>query len=278
MEQTASRALLPAWSDCRASFIGWGAYMGVLVVYCVLYTAIVEAAPVDLADSAVWPVREWGIWLALTPLVCAGLRALHEAAAARRRVAWRYGALCAAALGAALACRVGLDVLEGASPAASLVYFLPRHATALALVVLAWRLIERREGGEDAAVGTPVDHGSPPLALSATLLVSQGRQERLVRVGEIDVVSAAGNYVDIRCGDAVYLLRSSLRQMEDALPRGRFVRVHRSHLVNTGSLLHMTRTAAGNGSVVVRGGHVVPMSKKYRSLLKSSCSVRAIDA
>src|SRR5690606_15098728 len=100
MEQTASRALLPAWSDCRASFIGWGAYMGVLVVYCVLYTAIVEAAPVDLADSAVWPVREWGIWLALTPLVCAGLRALHEAAAARRRVAWRYGALCAAALGA----------------------------------------------------------------------------------------------------------------------------------------------------------------------------------
>src|SRR5690606_11981664 len=91
-------------------------------------------------------------------------------------------------------------------------------------------------------------------------------------------VSAAGNYVDIRCGDAVYLLRSSLRQMEDALPRGRFVRVHRSHLVNTGSLLHMTRTAAGNGSVVVRGGHVVPMSKKYRSLLKSSCGVRALAA
>src|SRR5690606_39747472 len=98
-----------------------------------------------------------------------------------------FRSLCAAALGAALACRVGLDVLEGASPAASLVYFLPRHATALALVVLAWRLIERREGGEDTIVGTPVDHGSPPLALSATLRSEERRQERLVRVGEIEI-------------------------------------------------------------------------------------------
>ena len=279
MAQTAGAALMPAWNDCRRSFIGWGAYMGLIAVYCVLHTAIVESAPVDLADSAAWPLREWGMWLLLTPLLWAGFRRAQAKAGVSRSAAWRHGALCAAALCLALACRVGLDVLEGARAASSLVHFLPRHATALALVVLAWQLAGRREDRElvRTAISSEPEPDPAP-AMSATLLVSQGRRERLVQLYEIDVVSAAGNYVDIRCGDEVYLLRSTLTQLERTLPPGQFVRVHRSHLVNLSSLQHMTRTPAGNGSVVVRGGHVVPMSKKYRSVLKASCAIPAIDA
>ncbi len=278
MQHTASRAMFPEWADCRSAVVGWGTYMALVAVYCVFHTVIVRAAPVDLADSALWPLREWGVWLLLTPLLCAGLRAAQAAAPDRRAAGWRCTALCAAVLAATLACRVGLDVLEGARAAASVVHFLPRHATALALVVLAWRLRAGRARDRQAPQATPAGAAAArALPISATLLVSQGRHERLIRVGEIDVVSAAGNYVDIRCGEAVFLLRSSLTQMEQALPAEHFTRVHRSHLVNLDSLQHIVRMPAGNGSVVVRGGHAVPMSKKYRSLLKASCTVPVID-
>lgn len=276
MRPTAARALFPAWADCTGAVVGWGTYMALVAVYCVLHTAIVQVAPVDLSNSVVWPVREWGMWLLLTPPLCAGLRAVRAATPDRATAACRYAMLCAVVLAAALACRVGLDVVEGADLASSLVHFLPRHAAALALVVLAWQLWGARAGVEAASSGGP-DGAAGPLPTPATLLVSQGRHERLIRVAEIDVVSAAGNYVDIRCGADVFLLRSSLRQIEQALPPGQFVRVHRSHLVNLDSLQHVVRSPAGNGSVVVRGGHAVPMSKKYRSLLKASCSVSAND-
>lgn len=277
MQQIANRMFSPRWADCRAALIGWGACMGLLAGYCALYTAYVQAAPVDLADAALWPVREWGTWLVLGPLVCAALRALHASAPGRPALARGYVVLCTTALGIALGCRVGLDVLDGARFPSSVVYFLPRHATALALVVLAWHLWRRPAAVGASAMPEP-DVVAGRLPPSGTLLVSQGRQERLIRVGDIDVVSAAGNYVDIRCGDAVYLLRSPLRQLEETLAPGQFVRVHRSHLVNVGSILRISRTAAGNGEVVVRGGHSVPMSKKYRSLLKASCALPAARA
>jgi len=286
MQQTAGRMSSTLWSDCRASLVGWGAYIGVVVGYCALYTIFVEAAQVDLMQAAAWPLREWGGWLALTPLVCAGLRALHAASPGRRAMACRYVLLGGGALVVTLGCRVGLDVLDGGHPVSSLVYFLPRHAAALALVVLAWHVLGRR--GRDVPPVSP-SVAQPPgpapgiapddaLPMPGTLLVSQGRQERLIQVRDIDVVSAAGNYVDIRCGDTTYLLRASLTQLEQALPPGHFVRVHRSHLVNVASIAHMSRTAAGNGQVRVRGGHEVPMSKKYRALLKASCTIPAADA
>lgn len=269
------QTLFSARTDYKASLIGWGAYMGYLAIYCLLYTGIVESAPIDLVESFVWVLREWGIWLVLTPAIVAVLRKLHAGTLQRSLgfYARVYPCLAVAALATALVYRVGIDVYGGADLAASGVYFFPKYAAALALVVLAWHLLRKAEQAVANTPAAPVHHQAQ--GVMETLLVCKGQHERLIRVDQIDVISAAGNYVDIRCEEDVYLLRSSLKQLEDSLPTHTFVRVHRSHLVNVNSLVHITKTAAGNGSVVVRGGHVVPISKKYRSVLKASCTTHA---
>lgn len=287
---------IPQWairpSDCKTTFIGWGAYMSYLAIYCLLYTGVVESAPIELAASFLWVLREWGIWLVLTPLVCTGLRALHTSTRNYTQLARLYVLLSMAVLGVALSYRVTLDVYGGAGLAASVIYFFPKYATAFILVVLAWHLTETKRAESEGAPAlsatdaapspsqpdtfisaNPVSGASiPGASISGTLLVSTGQHETLIRIEEIDVLSAAGNYVDIHCKNNVYLLRSSLKQLEETLPAQQFVRVHRSHLVNLDALLYITRTAAGNGSVALRGGQQVPISKKYRTALKQTAS------
>lgn len=275
MLQTVFHGIPLVRTDCKASTIGWGSYMSYLAIYCLLYTGVVESAPIELMESFIWVLREWGIWLVLTPLVFGALRALHTPTSIRSRsgTAWFYGFAGISVLSVALLYRVGIDAYGVADPAGSAVYFFAKHATALVLVVLAWHLARKPKS---VNANNPV---SPPrVAVPETLWVSKGQHESLIRVDQIDVISAAGNYVDIRCGDLVYLLRSSLKQLEDSLPAQKFVRVHRSHLVNVSSLLHMTKTAAGNGSVILRSGHVVPMSKKYRAALKPGPHTGEISA
>src|SRR5690606_24471297 len=129
-------------SDCKTAVIGWGTYMSYLAIYCLLYTGVVESAPIELAASFLWVLREWGIWLVLTPLVCTGLRALHTSTRNYTQLARLYVLLSMAVLGVALSYRVTLDVYGGAGLAASVIYFFPKYATAFILVVLAWHLTE----------------------------------------------------------------------------------------------------------------------------------------
>ncbi len=277
MLQTVIPALSIERADCKAAVIGWGVFMSYLVIYCLLYIGVVKSTPVHLAESFVWVLREWGIWLLLTPLICTGLRAAHASAVDHHywKMLRSYTLLGGATLGVALTCRVALDVNDGASLGASVVYFFPKYGTALVLIVLAWHLVQKVRQVQTVEQTPPCS--ADPRESADRLLVSTGQHETLIRIEDIDVISAAGNYVDIHCKNHVYLLRSPLKQLEDTLPAHQFVRVHRSHLVNLDSMRHITRTAAGNGSVILRDNLCVPISKKYWAALKQARRVPEVS-
>lgn len=252
---TQQLATLPA-RELRLSFIGWGGYMGFLIVYCLAHQAYVALAPVDLADSLLWTLREWGIWLGLTPVIST---ALHH----RRRLAPNplafYSVLIAAVLTLSLSYRVGLDVaFADGELAGSLVYFFPKYALALAIVIAGWHFLQRSQPRRQLPLSPPTE----------TLLVSRGQTETLIRLDEILAVSAAGNYVDIHTARGTYLLRSTMKQLAERLPKEAFVRTHRSHMVRLQEIEAIERLPAGNGRVRLRSGLSVALSKGYRQALK----------
>ena len=53
-----------------------------------------------------------------------------------------------------------------------------------------------------------------------------------IRADEIDWVDAAGNYVRLHVKGDAYLFRETMSAMEARLDPSRFVRIHRSHIVN----------------------------------------------
>jgi two-component system LytT family response regulator len=104
----------------------------------------------------------------------------------------------------------------------------------------------------------------PPAA--RLLLRAQGRLYFL-RADEIDWVEAAGNYLRLHAGGKAHLLRATLAGLEARLDPARFVRIHRSALVNLDRVAEMQPLFHGDYEVLLRDGTRLTLSRAYRANL-----------
>ncbi|MGH7477010.1 MAG: LytR/AlgR family response regulator transcription factor [Longimicrobiales bacterium] len=86
---------------------------------------------------------------------------------------------------------------------------------------------------------------------------------RLLRVGEIDWVESADNYVRLHAGSRSYLERMTLTAAEAALD-GRFARVHRRLIVNLDRVERVRPTRGGDHELELENGTRLRMSRTYR--------------
>lgn len=93
-----------------------------------------------------------------------------------------------------------------------------------------------------------------------------GAHGKLIVIGADDIryLEAAGNYVRLHTTNASPLLRGALSSLEKRLDPNRFVRVHRSFIVNAALIAELRLTSSGDYDVVLRDGGLVPMSRTYR--------------
>ncbi len=93
---------------------------------------------------------------------------------------------------------------------------------------------------------------------------------RLVRVkaGEIDWIEAAGVYVELHAGRKIYLHRASISELENQLGPARFVRIHRSTLVNLDRVRELTPKTHGEFFVLLADGTELKLSRSYRHRLE----------
>jgi two-component system LytT family response regulator len=82
---------------------------------------------------------------------------------------------------------------------------------------------------------------------------------KLVRVGfdEVRYVEALGDYVHIVTGQSKLIVYSTMKAVEEKFPSSRFVRVHRSFIVNFNRI-----QALEDNSVIVEGKHI-PVGQTY---------------
>jgi two-component system LytT family response regulator len=129
--------------------------------------------------------------------------------------------------------------------------------------------LERRRAG---------DLGRRLLALVHDLKPEQQRLDRLVvksggrvfflRTDEIDWIEAAGNYVRLHLGEESHLFRETMNGMEARLDSRRFVRIHRSRIVNTERIKELQPWFNGEYVVILRNGTRLTLSRGYREKLQ----------
>jgi len=99
---------------------------------------------------------------------------------------------------------------------------------------------------------------------------SQSQTIRVVNTGRIELVSTdkithcsgAGDYVELYFADGSKRLHNgSLNDMEAELPSA-FLRVHRSHIVNTAFVESLKRESSGVGRLCITTGEIVPVSRR----------------
>lgn len=268
------RPTLPEPSEIVASLVCWGSYILLLSCYCMLYQVVVDAAAPDFVGAFVVVCRNWGVWLLTTPLVFQAWRKYSEHHGEGLRNQLRFVAIVLA-ISVAVPVTIDLHTHER-SVATSLMIFLPRYVATMLIVYMIWHTFVRRgtlPGNSQATDATqpqrqlPVN-AEPQHRAVTTLLVSKGADECLIQVESIESLSAAGNYVEIVANGHCYLLRAPLKQVEDMLPPEKFLRIHRSHIVKRDEISRIKTQPSGNGSVQLRSGRALPMSKKHKSELQ----------
>jgi two-component system LytT family response regulator len=87
---------------------------------------------------------------------------------------------------------------------------------------------------------------------------------------EIEWIEAAGNYVRLSAGGETHLLRQTMSGIEAKLPRDRFLRIHRSAIVNLEAVRELVPSPHGDFVVVLRSGKRLPLSRGLRDLLEEA--------
>jgi two-component system, LytTR family, response regulator len=95
---------------------------------------------------------------------------------------------------------------------------------------------------------------------------SRGKVEFL-RIDEIDWIGAAHNYLKIHVGDAVHFLREGIGEIENRLPSDKFLRIHRSIIVNVDRILRLESCGYGEYLVVLKNGKKLSLSRGFRDRL-----------
>jgi two-component system LytT family response regulator len=91
----------------------------------------------------------------------------------------------------------------------------------------------------------------------------------ILKAGEIDWVEAAGVYVELHVGKKVYLHRTSITELESRLSPARFVRIHRSTLVNLDRVRELAPRTHGEFGVLLTDGTELKLSRGYRHRLEA---------
>ena len=130
--------------------------------------------------------------------------------------------------------------------------------------------LERRRAGELGRRLLALVHDIKPEAQARPdrLVVKSGGRVFFLRTDEIDWIEAAGNYVRLHLGEESHLFRETMNRMEGRLDAARFVRIHRSRIVNVERIRELQPWFNGEYVVILRNGSRLTLSRNYRERLQ----------
>jgi two-component system LytT family response regulator len=107
---------------------------------------------------------------------------------------------------------------------------------------------------------------SPPRYLERLVIKTSGRVFFL-KTDEIDWIEAQGKYVSIHAGKDAHLVREGMNNLEAELDPRKFVRIHKSTIVNIDRIEQLQPWFHGDYRVVLRNGTILTLSRRYRQKL-----------
>ncbi|MEW6323685.1 MAG: LytTR family DNA-binding domain-containing protein [Acidobacteriota bacterium] len=129
--------------------------------------------------------------------------------------------------------------------------------------------LERRRAGDlGKRLMALVQDVKPEPERSGRLVVKSGGRVFFLRTEDIEWVEAAGNYVRLHLAEDSHLFRETMNNMEARLDPRRFVRIHRSRIVNADRIKELQPWFNGEYVVVLQNGQRLTLSRGYRERLQ----------
>jgi len=126
------------------------------------------------------------------------------------------------------------------------------------------RARERLQRGERAPAPERIDDlaaAARPASGRGRVLVRDGPRVHVLPIEKIEYVQAQDDYVSYRCEGKDYLKEQTLAQAEAALDPVKFVRIHRSYLLNLECLARIESGDADSRIAILNDGRRLPVSR-----------------
>ncbi|HUF17013.1 MAG TPA: LytTR family DNA-binding domain-containing protein [Thermoanaerobaculia bacterium] len=231
-----------------------------------------------------WGLKDWYLWGALAPIVVWLVRRvpLLQRRWPRSLLVHSFAAIALAWIQPALTLSISA-LVEGLGDTSFLRalqgLFLKKYALSFvtygAIAGIAEAIESYRRLGERGVRAARITQRLQERRIEDTrpehaerLLVRSGDRERFLEVSRIDRIEAEANYVRIHAGGERYLERRTLKSLEGQLDPARFLRIHRSHIVNLDRIDRIEPRFKGSYEVILTDGTSLPLSRTYRNLLE----------
>ncbi len=129
--------------------------------------------------------------------------------------------------------------------------------------------VERQEVGDmrGQLAAMLEDLKSQRPAYPERLVIKSSGRVVFLKVSDILWVDAAGNYVKLNTGTSSHQLRETMNGMEKRLDPEKFIRIHRSTIVNIDCIQEMQQQFHGDYVVILNGGQRLTLSRSFRDRL-----------
>jgi two-component system LytT family response regulator len=115
---------------------------------------------------------------------------------------------------------------------------------------------------------TLLQHVRPDHVYLERLVIKSAGHVFFLKTDEVDWIEAAGNYVRLHVARESHMLRETMNALEAKLDPRKFVRIHRSTIVNLERIKQLHPLFHGDHIVILRDGHRLTLSRGYRENLE----------
>jgi two-component system LytT family response regulator len=146
------------------------------------------------------------------------------------------------------------------------------------------RVAEKRKARHRAAVdvATSVQRATdlaatarPPQQYLERLVVRDGTRVTLIPTAKLDYVEAQDDYIALACHGAKHLKQQTIASIEAGLDPERFVRIHRSYIVNFERVVRIEPYGKDSRLAILADGTRLPVSRAGYARLKTLLDDRA---
>jgi two-component system LytT family response regulator len=105
------------------------------------------------------------------------------------------------------------------------------------------------------------------------LAIKDGSEVTRVAVDDIQWIDAAGDYMCVHASEGTHIMRRTMKELEEELDPRKFVRAHRSAIVNINYVNKMVSHISGEYHLVLNNGEELKVSRSHRDKVKAMIRV-----
>jgi two-component system LytT family response regulator len=107
------------------------------------------------------------------------------------------------------------------------------------------------------------------------IVVTTNKGATILRARDIDWIESSDNYTRLWTGGRSYLLRQSMRDLEERVGGHGFIRAHRRALVRIAAVKELAATTGGGMVARLQTGATIPVSRRLRAAFTAAIRAQA---